>query len=246
MTIRLDNRVGSADLESYFRKWHIPFQLCRLEYGDAAIKGNGPNGSTMEVGVEIKKIRDALNSICDGRFAGRQLPGLVTNYQRVWLVIEGQFSCDYQSGILMYRKGKKMEPLGVGSRRFMFRDVDHWLTTMESKAGVRVRRTLSRLETARYIADLHSWWTGKEWEEHRSHLAFDECTVDSEILFRPNLVRRMAAELPGVGWTRSKAVAARFGSVVEMVLANREEWEECEGIGKGIAEKVTKALMGDE
>ena len=241
--IRLDNRIGSGDLGHYFEKWRVPFQLCRLNYGDCAIKGNGPNGSTMEVGIEIKKIRDALNSICDGRFAGRQLPGLCANYQRVWLVIEGQFSCDYESGLLMYRRGKKMEPLGVGTRRFMFHDLDAWLTTMEARAGVRVRRTLSRLETARYIADLHSWWTGKAWEEHRSHLAFDECQVDSEILIKPNLTRRIAAELPNIGWTKSKAVAAHFDSVVEMVLANQDEWEQIEGIGKGIAAKVTKALM---
>jgi ERCC4-type nuclease len=244
--IRLDNRVGSGDLSVFFEKWHVPYTLCRLEYGDCAIKGNGPNGTTIEVGVEIKKVRDALNSICDGRFAGHQLPGLIESYHCVWLVLEGQFSCDYESGMLMFRKGRTMAPLTLGQRKFMFRDLDHWLTTMEARGGVRVRRTLSRMETARYIADLHSWWTGKEWEEHRSHLAFDEATVDSEILFRPNLVRRMAAELPGVGWTRSKAVAARFGSVVEMVLANREEWEECDGIGKGIAEKVTKALMGSD
>jgi len=241
--IRLDNRIGSGDLSVFFEKWRVPFTLCRLDYGDAAIKGNGPNGSTMEVGIEIKKIRDCLNSICDGRFAGRQLPGLIKNYGRVWLVLEGQFSCDYETGLLMYRKGKRMEPLSLGSRRFLYRDLDHWLTTMETRGGVRVRRTLSRLETARYIADLHSWWTGKEWEEHRSHLAFDEAQVDSEILIKPNLTRRIAAELPNIGWTKSKAVAAHFGSVVEMVLANQDEWEQIEGIGKGIAAKVTKALM---
>ena len=241
--IRLDNRVGSGDLESYFRKWRVPFTLCRLEYGDAAIKGNGPNGSTIEVGVEIKKVRDALNSICDGRFAGHQLPGLLESYQCVWLVLEGQFSCDFESGLLTFRKGKRMAPLSVGTRQFMFRDLDHWLTTMETRGGVKVRRTLSRMETARYIADLHSWWTVKEFEQHRSHLAFDETMVDGDILLRPNLVRRIAAELPGIGWTRSKAVAARFGSVVEMVLANENEWKECEGVGQGIAAKVTKALM---
>jgi ERCC4-type nuclease len=241
--ISLDRRIGSGDLAHYWEKWKVPHKLTHLDYGDATFPGNGPNGSTLEIAVEVKRIRDALNSICDGRFAGRQLPGLIENYDRTWLVIEGQFSCDYNTGLLMYRRGKRMEPLTVGTRQFMFRDLDSWLTTMEMRGGVHVRRTLSRLETARFIADLHHWFVDKKWEEHRSHLAFNEVDVDGEILLRPNLVRRIAAELPGIGWTRSKAVAARFSSVVEMVLANESEWKECDGVGSGIAAKVTKALM---
>jgi ERCC4-type nuclease len=236
--IKLDNRIGSGDLGHYFDKWQVPFQLCRLDYGDCAIKGNGPNGSTMEVGVEIKKIRDALNSICDGRFAGHQLPGLIENYNRIWLVVEGQFSCDYSSGLLMYRRGKKMEPLSVGTRQFMFRDVDAWLTTMEVKGGVHVRRTLSRLETARFIADLHHWFTSKTYEEHRSHLAFNEPDFDTEILFKPNGVQSMAKELPGVGWTKSKAVAKHFKCPGEMLAADEIEWASIEGIGKLTAKKI--------
>ena len=242
--IRLDNRVGSADLESYFRKWHVPFTLCRLEYGDAAIKGNGPEGSTLEIAVEIKRIRDALNSICDGRFAGRQLPGLIENYDRTWLVIEGQFSCDYETGMLMYRRGKKMEPLSLGSRKFMFRDLDSWLTTMEMRGGMHIRRTLSRLETARFIADLHHWWTAKEYSDHRSHLAFDEGTIDGEILLKPGLVRRMASELKGIGWGKSKAVAAKFSTPLEMVAASVEDWKEIDGVGEKLSREIVASLQG--
>src|SRR5438445_11886132 len=222
--IELDNRIGSGDLAHYFDQWKVSYKLCRLEYGDAAWSGNGPDG-VVRVAVEVKKIRDALNSICDGRFAGRQLPGLVEHYQMVWVILEGVFSSDYKTGILLYRRGKRMEPICVGQRQFLYRDLDHWLTTMECKAQVRVRRTVSRMETARVVADLYSWWTGKDWHEHRSHLAFDQGQIDSAILDKPGLVRRVAASLPGVGWTRSQAVARRFANVVEMVLASEEEWK---------------------
>lgn len=239
--LKLDNRVGSGDLAVYFQKWRTPLNLCRLEYGDAAFDGNGPEGSTIPVAVEIKRLRDALNCMTGGRFAGHQLPGLLANYRRVWLVIEGIYSTDMDTGMLMERRGKRLVPVALGAQQFMYRDFNHWLLTMEVKAGVRVRRTSSRLETARFIQSLYSWWTVKTWEEHRSHLAFED-DADSEILIRPNLARRVAAQLPGIGWHKSKNVARRFPTVTEMVCATERDWLEVEGIGKGLARKITQAL----
>lgn len=240
----LDNRVGSGDLTTYFSAWKVPHQLCRLDYADVAFTGNGPGGMEMSIGIEIKKVRDALNCLSDGRFAGHQLPGLVENYARIWLVIEGAYTVDYSTGLLVHRRGKLMQPVTCGSRQFMYRDLSNWLTTMEVKTPVRVRRTGSRVETARFCADLHSWWTNKEWDQHRSHLAFDEPLPDRALLVRPNLVRRVGKELPNVGWTKSGMVSRRFKSVEEMVYATKEEWAEIPGIGKGMAEKIYNALRG--
>ena len=66
--------------------------------------------------------------------------------------------------------------------------------------------------------------------------------------FRPgygrvvSLVRRVAKELPGIGWERSLLVEETFDSVRTMVNAPLEEWLEIEGIGKGIATKVQEEL----
>lgn len=243
--LKLDNRVGSGDLAIYFNKWRTPLDLCRLEYGDAAFIGNGPEGSAMPVGVEIKRLRDALNCMTGGRFAGHQLPGLLESYKRVWLVIEGIYSTDMDTGMLMERRGKRLMPVSLGSRQFMYRDFNHWLLTMEIKAGVRVRRTASRLETARFIQSLYSWWTAKEWEDHRSHLAFEDgMDVDSEILLRPNMVRRMAAQLSGIGWHKSKYVARAFATPLDMAAASVEDWMKIEGVGKTLARKVVLELQG--
>lgn len=242
--ILLDNRVGSGDLATYFAQWRIPHKLCRLDYADVAFTGHGPGGMDMEIGIEIKKVRDVLNCISDGRFAGHQLPGLVERYARVWLVVEGVYTVDYASGVLVHRRGKHMVPIACGTRQFMYRDLSNWLTTMETKTALRVRRTSSRVETAKLCADLYSWWTNKEWDQHRSHLAFDEPQPDRALLVRPGLVRRVAKELRGVGWGKSAKVAGRFKSVMAMCMASEDEWAGIEGIGDKMAKRIVEELEG--
>jgi len=66
--------------------------------------------------------------------------------------------------------------------------------------------------------------------------------VSGLLLKPPSLVRRVAKELPGIGWERSLLVEETFDSVRTMVNAPLEQWLEIEGIGKGIATKVQEEL----
>jgi ERCC4-type nuclease len=234
----------------HLRHWSVPCELTRLEYGDAMFTGNGESGP-IYCGVEIKKVHDALACMGDGRFAGRQLPGLVSHYDRVWLFIEGKYYPDFNTGILRVEgrtdsrassgKSPRSKELLLGSRRFMYRDLEHWLTTMEVRANIRIRRTRDRIETARGVADLASWFA-KDWGDHKSHLALHEDQPDGAILIKPSLCRKVAAQLPGIGWKRSGDVAKKFDTVVKLAVADEVEWESIPGIGSGIAEKVWNAL----
>ena len=40
---------------------------------------------------------------------------------------------------------------------------------------------------------------------------------------KPSLVRRIAAELPGVGWERALAVEKRFRTIEDLMIATEEE-----------------------
>lgn len=236
----MDDRIGSADLLGHLRHWHFPCESTRLEYGDAAFIGNGPDGP-IPIGVEIKKVHDALNCMSDGRFAGHQLPGLVSTYERIWLFVEGWYRPDFGTGMLL-QAGERRRELSLGSRRFMYRDLDHWLTTMEVFGNIRVRRTGDRTETARGLADLYTWWTAKDYSEHKSHLALHSERPDVALFSRPSLVRTVAAQLPGVGWKKSQAVARRFRTVEAMVCADPADWEALDGIGKVMADRIWRSI----
>lgn len=91
--------------------------------------------------------------------------------------------------------------------------------------------------------DLYNWWQ-TPWEEHRSHLAFDDSNELRELVQTsvPTLLRRIAKELPGIGWVRSKLVEQRFGTVYDMISAGPQEWVKIEGVGKLTAKRVFEAM----
>src|SRR5882757_5074960 len=222
--ISIDDRIGSGDLAGHLRHWHVPCEVIRLDFADAAFVGNGPSGP-ITVGIEVKKVPDALNCMRDGRFAGHQLPGLVQTYDRIWLILEGRYSVDFRSGLLATDGGKDYK---LGTTRFTFSELDNWLTTMEICAGVRIKRAADRVETGRVVANLYNWYS-KPYHDHKAHLAIHETAPDSALFQRPSLVRMVAAQLPGIGYKKSLSVVKKFGTVKRMMDATIDDWAEVEG-----------------
>ena len=239
MSILIDSRVGSKDL---VKPLGSISKLAVLEFADAMFVGGGEGNKPVFVGIEIKTVKDALSCVASGRFAGHQLPGLVKEYDIVYLLIEGPWRAN-REGLLEVPYGKRWRTVNLGSRFFMWRDFELWLTSMESMGGLRMRFPYSRKETVETIKLLYRWWTHKDWGEHRSHLAANKSS--SVLGVKHSLKRRIAAQLDGVGETRSKAVAEYFPSIFEMITAPVDEWMEIAGVGEKTAERVVKELDGD-
>ena len=127
-----------------------------------------------------------------------------------------------------------------GAKRWMHRDLNGFLTTMEMHYGLKIRRTYDRCETARVIQDLCHWWQDKSYEEHKSGCAFD--FSGEPTLLPATLLRRIAAQLKGIGWKRAQAVEQHFTSVVDMILAPVEEWRRIPGVGPKVATGVVQEI----
>lgn len=235
----LDRRIGSADLADPLRTLGIPVDVCTLDFSDVMFCGNGPDG-LVQIGIELKQIRDLLNSIQDGRLSGHQLPGLLRQFDAVWLIVEGLWRPGTDGLLELHTRGR-WAPLELGRRRYQYREPDNYLTTLEIKAGIHVKRTANRDETARAVANLYRWWTDKSWAEHRSHLSLHRPS-DSSLLVPPPLRRRVARELDGVGHEKSAAVMGHFKTTRAMVNAPESEWVKIAGIGKTLARRITAEL----
>lgn len=238
--ILVDDRAGSKELFKYFI--HCDAHLVRQPYGDIAFLGEGPDGDLIPVGIEVKTVGDVLNCISDGRFAGHQLLGLRRHYSIIFLIAQGDFRADKWGVLCVPRKGG-LKPVTKGGKSFMWRDFHSWLFTMEMLGGVKVRLTRNERETGMLCLALYRWFTGKTWEEHHAHQAFDK-SHRHPLMGEFNLVTRMAKELDKVGWDRAQKVGARFKTVKEMVEASEVDWESIEGIGKKIARMAVKDLKG--
>jgi ERCC4-type nuclease len=228
-------------------------ELTRLEYGDVAFSGAGPDGSPVSTSCEIKGLSDLTACMTDARFSGHQLPGLLQNYDQVWLLVVGVFKARERDGVLVYQmqRGKSAgywQDASHGRRRaFLWRDLMMFLTTMQIKAGIRVAVVDDYEMAANWVHTLWSWWQ-RGWDDHDSHLqihdAMRDQLFDRALLTRPSLTRCICAQLPNIGKEKSAAVAAKFKSVRAMVEASEEDWMSIPGVGRTIAHKVYVALRG--
>jgi ERCC4-type nuclease len=263
--IYVDNRMGSKDLYPLLKGRGLPVTLTRMDYGDVSWLGEGPDGAPVSVGVEVKTIHDVVKCIADGRFAGVQLPGLVKSYDQVWLLIEGRTRCHERSGQLEYlhlsrSKGKpEWRPVTAGTRLFQWRDLTTWLLTMQTKGGVNVIQLSDWGQVIVWLSTAYRWWT-EGWESHKSHLAFHDGTrngtpfkrdratrmvaglADRALLVKPSLCRMVAAQLPSIGWEKSKHIADRYRTVEELCAATVEELQELPGIGPKLAVGIHESL----
>ena len=241
----VDRRAGSCDLFAPLQMAGVkPLELGELGYGDVQIEGQGPEGCPWMIGVEYKKLPDLVQSIDNGRLVGHQLPGLLECFSEAWLLVEGTWRMGSHGEVLVPRKQGWSSMRSGTSHSFSASALHGFLLTCQIKLGVKVWHTTTQEQTVAWLSALNRWWTTKAYEEHRAHLAFDNSQALS-LISRPSLVRKVAATLPGLGWEKSGKVAAHFGSVVEMVNAPESEWREIEGIGKGIAQNVVKAMEGE-
>jgi ERCC4-type nuclease len=240
--ITIDSRVGSKELISHFAKGVA--ELGHLEYADAAFTGL-KGSSVVSVGVERKALSDLLSSMQTGRLAGVQLNGLLACYDVVYLVLEGIYKSD-QNGRILVPRGGSWYPFHLGRRQFTTRELDGFLNSLSIQSGFIVRETHTLHHTGMLIYNLYRWW---QKPEHSSLLAmhkhrFPDDGAGGVILQPPSLVRRIAAELPGIGWKRSIDVAAHFASVKAMTDADMDEWLSIPGIGKKTAKKVVDDIRG--
>lgn len=231
--ITLDERTGSAELLTYFPKDAV--KLGRLEFGDASFLGKGEGNTPLLIGIERKTLRDLAGSMESGRLQGHQLPGLVASYNVVYLVVEG-ISRSGDRDVVEERAGGQWRSLGLTRKA-----LDSFLNTLEVLAHVIVRQTTSPMNTAILILNLYRWWQ-KGWDEHKGHLGFALNLPPTLLLKKPSLIRRIAKELPGIGWERSIEIEKHFKTVQEMANADRFQWELIPGIGKGLSVQLSKVL----
>lgn len=235
--ILVDDRAGSKELADLLND----SILTTLEYGDVAFMGNGPTGE-IKIGAERKAINDLIQSINSGRLSGHQLPGLLETYDKVYLLVEGYWRANRKDGRVEVLRHGKFKPLG--DSKFTSKRVWGYLTALNASTGVTVFTTSDMGETALLIEELHQWWNQK-WEKHHSATMMNKLNPPTAYLRpgKPSLIRRIAVELPGIGYYRVRNVEEAFGeSVKKMFEASEEEWLDIKGIGKITAKNAWEAL----
>lgn len=214
----IDDRRGSGELSELLTAYGIKAKVLRMPSCDFKWIGKGPNGDC-SVGVERKQIGECIQSLQTRRLTGHQLPEAGKDCDYYYLLVEGFWGLD-DSGRVSINK----QPQG-----FSYAALNGYLTTLESKAGVIYRRTLSKAETVATVVGLYRWWTEKPWDEHRSHEAiYAPGPRDRRMIMESREVSACelhASQLPGIDWA-ARQVANKLKTVDRLCELSEDEWSE--------------------
>lgn len=240
--ILVDRRVGSNDLLAPLKAAGFEAQLVELEYGDIAFEGKGPNGTTLNIGIELKVLGDLINSLRTGRLAGHQLPGLLKTYDYAWLLVEGQWRGN-AAGQVTTQKRRGIWAAVPG--KMSASELDKQILTLEMCGGLHVFHASTRADTLRFLGNLYHWWTDRSLDNHTSHLSLHLAPS----VFALSPFRAAVCSWPGIGVKTSKAVEQKFKTLRSAAAAPVEEWAQIttgdRKLGKKTAERVVKFLRGE-
>lgn len=244
MTILIDERVGSKDLLAMLQSLGKPCAFAEgNQQADASFIGNGPDGALWSIGIERKNVNDLVNSIETGRLSGTQLPRMQAEHDIVYVIVEGAtrriWSGD-QLGMLEWRTADR--DWRTPERPTNWYAVENYLTTLQERAGVRLRQTFSDRGTAATIAALYEWWTEKEYEEHRAHLKTHKGAGVKEASY---VVKTLLAWKVRMTEKVARAACLRFDNPRALVNASAAELLEVPGLGKALAMKLEKIFKGE-
>lgn len=242
-TIFVDDRAGSRDLLE-----HQPLSVCgeatRLDSGDVCFPGNGPNGTTMLVGVEVKTVTDLISSMETGRFQGTQLPAMLEQYHVCWLLVVGRYRTA-ANGIDLEVATKQglWAQHRLGTRPVPYGYLTNFMAEL-NVVGMHTATVATTAEAAAWIGALARWWA-KPWSKHTAMRKLDRSRdgmVAPKMDPHLRLLAKTAVAWPGLGFERALAAAKHFGSVEAMVAATEQQWAEVPGVGKILAKAVWEAI----
>lgn len=244
MPLWIDRRVGSKDLLKPILATGLDAEITELTFADVAFAGQGTNGVSVDVGIELKNLNDLVGSLRSGRLAGHQLPGLRAAYEFSWLVVEGLWRTNDAGVVVTYQgKSRGWVPLHGKMRAS---ELEKQVLTLELCGGLHVRYTNSRADTVRFVHNLYRWFTDQRMDQHTSHLAVHQ----QPTLVPISATRQALCQWPGLGIKSSKAVADHFGNSLRLAAsAPLSEWagiavvDEATGKSRRLGEKVAERIV---
>lgn len=253
--IVVDKAVGSFELQTLIQRYGVPCEKVALDAADAAFEGHGPSGPTM-IGVERKKVQEALDCVETGRLGGFQMMKMRKMYGFRFVIIEGQWKPWPAHGSLMQGHPKPDGTVwwtekGPRGKVESYAKLRRYLFSL-TMAGAHVMYTHDILHTAYDICELYHWFQ-KPWDSHTSMqqvfsghygAAPQELAMIPTITSRPSVTRLWALALEGIGQKMSADIERAFPSPRALANADESEWVRVPGIGLKTASNIVRQILG--
>lgn len=246
MTVFTSNLPNDADLIKALGSAAVPMRL----FTDVSFSGVNDSSDNILVAIERKKIGDFSSCIQSGRLMQQIQVCKETECEVMIVVLEGTCRSNPDDGLLevpiwrLGQRGKRTQVWIPIKPTMTYNRFSQYLFELSYLAGVFVLRSADVRETASIVLALWDFFQTPPNGHHSLHQIFS-APLGSIELMQPNLVRRVANQIPGLGWSRSKIAANHFTTVKSMVNADVKEWSSLEGIGVKTARRVVSSVGGD-
>jgi hypothetical protein len=225
------NDTGSKDLIVPLQRMGVPAEPANLDFGDVVFMGRGERGEKLWVGIEFKTIAEFAGAMTTKRLQGHQILGMVdeeAGFDRRYLLLEGDFHHN-DAGQAVTFAGKKPRPLHGAPNAIAF---EQEMINIAVRCGFWVERKTTRRDSLRWIVACYRYWTDKDLDQHKSHLAMYAPDLDKGLLNPPSDFRKaLNVMLPNIGFAVSKAVEQHVGEkqtlrvqLQRMAAMTAEQW----------------------
>ncbi len=256
MSIYTSNRPNDRDMIRALGSLAVPIPLLV----DCAFSGIGDHDQVLAIAVERKKLGDLVSCILNGRYLHQAQQAKEAGFDILCLIWEAErIRPNPNDGLLEIpvwginpRTLKRSHVWQPVQPTITYSRFDQYLTELDYLAGIIVKRSHNVRETAAIIKALWDNFQTPPGKHQSLNQVFSPAPNHVQLV-RPNLVRRIAKEIDGIGWEWSRVVADRFRSPRDMVCADVETWASLEIVSEGgkkrrlgnkVAAKVVRALNG--
>lgn len=239
--IYVDYNKGSIELlPLIIQIGGVKAEKATLPAADFCFEGNGPKGP-ISVGIERKTLHDMLNCIEDSRY-GEQRRKMNAMYDVSVLMLEGHWR-PHEQGFLMegYNNGTTWGYAKHRSSRTMYNSLYRYLIGVAS-TGVIITYPRNPWHCAYDVVEWFHFWN-KSYNSHRSMREIQKVSIPA-LNFRPSLLRKWAADLPGVGVELSEAAERKFKKPITLATADEMDWMGIPGVGVKTAKQIVKEIQG--
>jgi len=240
--IEIDSREGSGPFARLFNPFGIEVQLTRMNSGDFAFAGQGPNG-TASIGFERKTIAEIMDCITgDDRLTGEQLPKMAEDYDYCYLIVEGIWKASKDGQVMVCRHGAHWKTYGLHAR-----SLHNYLMGLTLRTGLIVWCSGTQQGTVDFIVDQYRMWQ-VPWDQHTSHnriYAPKGTPGRLRFTFKTKAMRRLEAaivQLPGLD-SRAMDAARHFKSIRLAFNATAEQWAELTVNGRKLGIETGKKIV---
>jgi hypothetical protein len=113
------------------------------------------------------------------------------------------------------------------------------LFNLQTRGGLISRHVGSRRDTLRVIQSWYRYWTDKDLDDHKSHLAVYAPDLDAKLKEGVSSFRAFVAGIPGVGLESSGAVEVHCGGDMDLLMTTSVgEWAEICTVHKGKQRRI--------